>query len=195
MIKDIEIIFNNRPLQYVEDEMGTRVLTPNRIIHGRDIYQLEEIEEPDSPSKMEKRIRRAKREMWDRWTTEYVRALREKHDVTKVKPYHPEIGEVVLVVGDKKNRHEWKHGLVDELLRGKDEVVRGVRMIVNNKIWERPIQLICPLEIKSTLSAEELNRRIQLASKKEEAVEVVERPGRAAKDRGSARTKRMLEDN
>ena len=81
------------------------------------------------------------------------------------------------------------------MLRGKDEVVRGVRMIVNNKIWERPIQLICPLEIKSTLSAEELNRRIQLASKKEEAVEMVERPGRAAKDRGSARTKRMLEDN
>ena len=85
------------------------------------------------------------------------------------------------------------------MLRGKDEVVRGVRMIVNNKIWERPIQLICPLEIKSTLSAEELNRKIQLASKKEEAVEVVERPGRApgraAKDRGSARTKRMLEDN
>ena len=39
VIKDIEIIFNNRPLQYVEEVMGTRVLTPNRIIDGREIYQ------------------------------------------------------------------------------------------------------------------------------------------------------------
>ena len=134
VIKDIEIIFNNRPLQYVEDEMGIRVLTPNRIIHGREIYQLEELEEIDSPSKMEKRIRKAKQELWDRWTTEYVRALREKHDVTKVKPYHQEIGEIVLVVGDTRNKHEWKHGLVVELMRGRDEEVRGVRMVVNNRV-------------------------------------------------------------
>ena len=45
--------------------MGTRVLTLDRIIHGRDIYQVEEIEEPDSPSKMKKKIRRAKKEMRD----------------------------------------------------------------------------------------------------------------------------------
>ena len=112
VIKDIEIIFNNRPLQYVEDERGPCVLTPNRIIHGRDIHLLEEIEEPDSPCKMEKRIRKAKEVMWHRWATEYVRSLRERHDVTKGKPYHPEIGEVVLIVGDSKNRRQWNHGLV-----------------------------------------------------------------------------------
>ena len=32
--KDSEIIFNNQSLQYVEDELGPRVLTPSRIIHG-----------------------------------------------------------------------------------------------------------------------------------------------------------------
>ena len=60
---------------------------------------------------------------------------------------------------------EWKHGLVCELLKGKDQVVRGVRMIVNNRIWERPVQLVCPLEIKSQMSSEELNKRIQAANK------------------------------
>ena len=118
VIKGIEIIFNNRPLQYVEDELGPRVLTPNRIIHGRDIHLLEEIEEPDSPSKMEKRIRKAKEVMWHRWTTEYIRRLRERHDVTKRKPYHPEIGEVALIVGDSKNRRQWNHGLVCKLRKG-----------------------------------------------------------------------------
>ena len=105
VIKDIEIMFNNRPLQYVEDDMDVRVLTPNRIIQGRDIYQLEEIEEPDSLNKIKKRIRKAKQEMWNRWITEYMRALREKHDVTKIKPYYPDIGEIALVVGDSKNKH------------------------------------------------------------------------------------------
>ena len=66
VIKHIEMIFNNRPIQYVEDDMDIRVLTPNRIIHGRYIYQLEETEEPDSLNKMEKRTRKAKEEMWNR---------------------------------------------------------------------------------------------------------------------------------
>ena len=44
--------FNNRPLQYVEDEFGSRVLTLNSIIHGRNVYMLEDIEEPENPSKM-----------------------------------------------------------------------------------------------------------------------------------------------
>ena len=38
VVKDIEILFNNRSIQYVEDEQGPRVLTPNTIIHGRDVY-------------------------------------------------------------------------------------------------------------------------------------------------------------
>ena len=105
--------------------------------------------------------------MWQRWTTEYVRSLRERHDVTKRNAYHPEIGEVVLVVGDSKNRRRWNHGLVCELLKGKDDVVRGVRMVVRNKIWERPIQLICPLEIKSKMTMEELNNRIRAANKED----------------------------
>ena len=194
VVKDTEIVFNNRPLQYVEDEEGFRVLTPNRIIHGRDIYQLEEIEEPYAPSKMEKRIRKAKEMIWERRLTEYVRALRERHDVTKVKPYHPEIGEVVLVVGESKNRYQWKHGLVRELLRRKDKEVRGVGMVVKDKVWERPIQLVFPLEIKSTLPAEELNRRIRVASRKDQVEAPVKRPSRVVKETGAAKSNRLLAD-
>ena len=79
VVKDIEIVFNNRPIQYVEDDLGSRVLTPNRIIHDRDVYLLEEQEEADTPSKMEKRIRAAKEVMWKRWQTDmcehYVRDM------------------------------------------------------------------------------------------------------------------------
>ena len=83
VIKDAEIIFNNRPLQYIKDEIGPRVLTPNSIIHGREIYLLEEEEVEDTPSKMEKRLQKAKQEMWTRRCTEYVRALREQHNAQR----------------------------------------------------------------------------------------------------------------
>ena len=102
--------------------------------------------------------------MWKRWQTEYVRALCERQDVTKTTPFHLEIGEVVLVVADSKNRREWDHGLVCELLKGKDGVVRGVRMIVR-KVVGQPLQLVCPLEISSTMSAEEINKRIKIVNK------------------------------
>ena len=70
----------------------------------------------------------------------------------------------MLVVSDNKNKQEWHHGLVCEHLQGKDGVVQGVRMIVRDKIWERPIQLVCPLEIRSTMTQEELNKRISIAN-------------------------------
>ena len=162
VIEDIEAVFNNRPMQYVEDEFGSRVLTPNSVIHERNVYLLEDIEEPDNPSKMEKW--KVKGVMWETWSTKYVR-----HNVTKSEAYHPDIGEVVLVVSDSKNRREWKHGMVCELFKGKDQVVRGVRMIVNNRIWERSVQLVCPLEINSQMSSEELNKRIQAVNKAKDA--------------------------
>ena len=94
-----------------------------------------------------------------------MRSLPERHDVTKSEAYHPDIGEVVFMVSDSKNHHEWKHGLVCELLKRRDQVVHGVCMIVNNRIWERPVQLVCPLEIKLQMSSEELNKRNQAANK------------------------------
>ena len=126
---------------------------------------------------------------------EYVRALRERHDVTKRKQYHPELGEVVLVVGASKNKHEWHHGLVCEHLKGKDGVCRGVRLIVKNKIWERPLQLTCPLEIKSTMTPQELNQRIRVANKETEDAEAVKeaRPERQAVRAAKKKIKRIAD--
>ena len=36
--------------------------------------------------------------------------------------------EVVIIKGDKKDRNEWKLGIVEEVMPGKDDVVRAVRL-------------------------------------------------------------------
>ena len=57
-------------------------------------------------------------------------------------------------------------------------------MVVRNKIWERPIQLICPLEIKSKMTMEELNSRIRLVNKEDILAETEQRNERVTRKAG-----------
>ena len=56
-------------------------------------------------------------------------------------------GDVVLIKGEQKNRGTWKIGIVDKLIKGRDLVVRGVRLRAGKSYLERPIQQLFPLEI------------------------------------------------
>ena len=62
----------------------------------------------------------------------------------------PEVGEIVLVMGEEKNRSEWKKGKVVRQVKGKDGVLSHKGHTI-----ERPLQLVCPLEIRCTTQVEE----------------------------------------
>ena len=61
------------------------------------------------------------------------------------------MGDVVVIHEDSKERVLWKLGRVVELLRGKYNVVRGVRVKTDSRysggIIERPLQKLFPLEM------------------------------------------------
>ena len=65
----------------------------------------------------------------------------ECHRVNRKTPAVPAIGEIVLIVGDEKNRGEWKKAKVVRYVKGKDGVVRGVVMLCKGHHIERPLQL------------------------------------------------------
>ena len=94
---------------------------------------------------MNKRLEEAKVHAWRRWRREYIHSLMEGHRLNKEEGATPVVGEVVLVVGDEKNRGEWKKGKVSRLIQGKDGVVRDV-ILLHKGLIERPLQLVCPLE-------------------------------------------------
>ena len=73
----------------------------------------------------------------------------EAHRINSGKQQIPEIEEIVLVVGEQRNRGEWMKGRVARHVKGKDEVVRGVIFLHKGKHIQRPLRLVCPLEIKS----------------------------------------------
>ena len=62
----------------------------------------------------------------------------ECHQVNRKTPAVPEIGEIVLIVGDEKNRGEWKKAKVVRYVKGKDGMVRGVVMLYKGHHIERP---------------------------------------------------------
>ena len=47
------------------------------------------------------------------------------------------------------DRGEWKKGKVVQHIHGRDGVIRGVKLLHNKRLIERPLNLVCPLEIKS----------------------------------------------
>ena len=143
---------NNRPLTYVEAEGGEEeVLTPIMILWGRDAYPVEDTEgsEAEKLTRMTKRLEDAKTHVWKRWKREYMHSLMESHWLNKERGSTPKVGEIVLVVGDEKNRGEWKKGKVVRLIEGRDGVVRGVTLLHKGCTIERPLQLVCPLEIRA----------------------------------------------
>lgn len=55
-----------------------------------------------------------------------------------------EVGDVVVVHEEEKKRGEWKIGVVESLVKGKDSIVRGakVRVVTKGKLTHlsRPVQ-------------------------------------------------------
>ena len=125
------------------------MLAPNTILWGRDAYPVEDTEgsEAEKLTRMTKRLEDAKAHAWKRWKREYVHSLMESHRLNKERGSTPKVGEIVLIVGDEKNRGEWKKGKVVRLIEGRDGVVRGVTLLHKGHTIERPLQLICPLEV------------------------------------------------
>ncbi|KAK3725717.1 hypothetical protein QZH41_006737, partial [Actinostola sp. cb2023] len=123
---DVEVAINNRPLTYVEDDVQLPLLTTNLMIYGE--HNL--IPEMDADSlddtvlrNRAKYLRRCKDVLWSRWTKEYVRSLRERHNLKhNTKELDLKIGDVVLIQSDERNRGKWNIGIVEKLIEGRDGV-------------------------------------------------------------------------
>ena len=151
VLLDIQIALNNRPLSYCEDDIELPTLTPNILIFGKANYLFQEQPNEIMDKDLRKRakyILRCKERLWIRWQTEYLRALRERHDCEyKGKENHLQIGDVVMVKGDEKNRGKWTLGVINSLIVDKNKVVRGAKLRTGKFDIERPIQFLYPLEL------------------------------------------------
>ena len=57
------------------------------------------------------------------------------------------VGDVVLIQSTERNRNCWPLGIVEQLIEGRDGVVRGARLRAGRSHLERPIHHLFPLEL------------------------------------------------
>ena len=159
VVMDIERHLNNRPLTYVESHLGEdRLLIPNVIMWGQGAYTIDDDTEDEEELRgFEKRLNQARQRAWSRWKREYIHSHMEFDRIQKGRSQLPEIGEIALIVGEEKNRGQWKKARVVKLIKGKDGVVRVVTLLHKGNHIERPLQLICPLECRSMGNEMETN--------------------------------------
>ena len=165
VILDVEVALNNRPLDYVEDDVQQPILTPNSMLLGQSntIPQLEphNIDDGDL-RKRAKHLQRCKEAVWRRWTKEYLRALRERHNLKHgTKLVTPKVGDVVIVKNDERNRGKWQLGVIVHLLTGKDGFVRGARLRTGKGFLERAVQLLYPLELSCDIEKPKQALRVE----------------------------------
>ena len=151
VLLDTEIVLNNRPLSYVEDDEEMPILTPNVMSFGQPNHipegDVTEIEEHDL-RKRAKYLKKCKDQVWRRWREEYLRGLRERHNLThNQKENKLNVGDVMIIKGDEKNRSKWKIGIVTDLIIGRDGLVRGARLRAGRDHLERAVEHLYPMEL------------------------------------------------
>ena len=84
MVMDIERHLNNRPLTYIESEVGEdRLLTPNIIMWGQGAYTTDDDTKDEELRGFEKCLNQARQHAWSTWKREFVNSLVEFHRIQK----------------------------------------------------------------------------------------------------------------
>ena len=156
---EIEAVLNSRPLTYIYEEDVVVPLTPSHLFCGRRL--LDRHEQSSNPMDDEILVKRKKMvdqmkggeavvaHFWRRWSREYLVDLRE-HQKTHVQKRQPgiSVGDVVLIEEDGKKRNNWRLGRIDEVVVGKDGIVRGANVKTAKGKIGRPLQKLYPLEVR-----------------------------------------------
>ena len=57
------------------------------------------------------------------------------------------IGDVAVIKGEERNRNLWRLGIINELFKGKDRIVRAAKIRCGKSELERAVQHLYPMEL------------------------------------------------
>ena len=159
VVVEIEAVTNDRPLTFVSLELGDiEPLTPAHLLHGRRItylpHEMVDTDETIDPSYGDTNSirRRAKvlaamlQDFQKRWRNDYRTSLREFHRTSGDTHQVIKKGDVVII-HDEAHCTMWKIAVVNDLITGRDGIVRAATLCTANGITNRPICKSYPLEL------------------------------------------------
>ena len=98
---------------------------------------------------------------WNRWISEYVPSLREYQTVyRRTNNIKLSMGDIVHIHEDRPPRQKWLLGRITELIKGKDNKVRGAVIFLGRtkRNIERPINKLYPIEFHDEIENNNVNR-------------------------------------
>ena len=150
---EVEAIINARPLTKVSDDpRDVNALTPNHLllIKSNESFPPGVFKRNDQYSERRwRQVQYMAEVFWRRWIKEYLPILQLRQKWHEVKR-NIEEGDIVLVVEQNIPRGDWPLGRVIEVNRGRDGLVRSVRVKTVKNILARPINKLCLLEAATT---------------------------------------------
>ena len=136
------------------------MLTSSHLIFGfrlsslPDVISSEEQECVLSANKRFHYLSKVRDHFWNRWSREYLTHLGEYHKgKNKCQLRTVSVGYVVIVHEENVRRGLWKIWKVEEIIRGRDDVIRGGKVGVITKgkpvLLNRPVQKLYPLKVRA----------------------------------------------
>jgi hypothetical protein len=172
VITQIEAMLNNRPLTTVTENLEDTftIIRPVDFLRpandatdtwkatGYDDYEndptyFEKLTTKTNLSEMLQIQKSYLEKFWQIWHDQYLTAIRERQrsiEKSMAIQGEPILGESVLIESDEPDRNQWKVGVVDEIIRSEDGVIRTLRIKTGKKTTLlRAINQIYPLEAES----------------------------------------------
>ena len=132
LLPEIAVSINSRPLTFVGTDVENRLpLTPNHFLAGQgkqglDNGIVEDVEfvSADVLSLREQEMLQRQNEFWEIWSSDYLRNLPPAYQKFQ-KQGQISVGSIVLIKEDNLPRLKWSLGLVENLHKGRDGIVRA----------------------------------------------------------------------
>jgi len=149
LVAEVEKILNDRPITQVSsDQRDPEPLSPNKLLIMRPNASFP----PGLFDKHDVYCKRWWRQVqylanvfWRRWVREYLPTLQVRQKWYNLQR-NVSVNDLVLVCDEQLSRGKWPLGLVLEVNKGRDGLVRSCKVRVNGSVKLRPITMLCVLE-------------------------------------------------
>ena len=157
---EVENVLSNRPLCVVYDDDVSDVLTPNCLLYGRNLNRENKIVEEIDFGVMEEcdlwekkfALENVVKHFWSVWYREYLNGLPEQNCTSLGRGAAViKIGDVLMIGEDVVPRYKWRLGLVVELIKSNNGLVRGAKVKVGKtrNVIRRPVNCLYPTEVRA----------------------------------------------